>query len=63
MHEIDRILQEILDRTDLANIEQVKIVKDGLVKAAYAAILDGGVALSICSYVEASQKKQEKHAT
>jgi len=61
MNEIERILKQMekerlnalghsyMDR-DLA------IIKAGLIKAAFAAITDGGVALSICAHVEREMK-------
>ncbi len=61
MHEIDRILAELDKNLDEGVcVNDMFLIKQALVKAAYAAVIDGGVALSVCSYVEASQKKQEK---
>ena len=57
MNEIERILAE-LEKGLYPHVflftEESELVRQALVKAAFAAIIDGNVAMSICSYVEAS---------
>lgn len=61
MNEIDRILKQ-LDKQRIRTFgsgymdKDLAIIKEGLVKAAFAAITEGGIALSVCAYVEKEMK-------
>ena len=61
MNEIERILKETITEIE-KNYSQISgddtvaiIIEAGLIKAAYSAIIDGNVAISITKFVENSE--------
>lgn len=50
MNEINRILDQLSKQLD--GQCDLSLIREAMVKSAYAVILDNGVALSVCSYVQ-----------